>query len=152
MTAKHALRPYRSCMVCTVQDLERGCESITTHYDDGEVRTITRGLLHGPWPPTVYRVRYNSEGEECLPYIEQEKWSEHNTYGEFHPWYITPGRQYYAGDPAHLSLIVNRQGWVTAKKSLRPQLQRALRTWHTKLTADLADAEEALVDALFKPL
>ena len=152
MSVATSFRSLRSCMISTTQDLVRGCEIITTRYDDGEVHTVTRGLLHGPWPPIVYRVRSTSECEDCLPYIEKEQWSAHSIYGEFHPWYITPTCQYYAGDPAHLGLIVNRQGWVADKESLRPQLQRAIRTWHSKLTSYLADAEEALVDALFKPL
>lgn len=141
-----SFRPYCSSMITIAQNLEIGCEIITTHYDNGDVHIVTRGLLHGPWLPTVYQVQTYDGSHHCLPFINEEKWRNTDSYGECHPWLERRGANYT------LSLVVNRVGWVADKESLRPQLQRALRTWHNKLTADLADAEEALVEALFKPL
>lgn len=140
-------RALRKCGISITQDLVRGCEIITTRYDDGTVHTSTRGLLHGPWPPPVYRLSLYSEGEDCcLPTITSEKWHTHTKWFEIHPWIV----KHRVEDS--MVLVINRNGWVADKESLRPQLQRALRTWHTKLTAYLADAEEALADAMFKPL
>ena len=147
MSVGTSLRKYRPYTVTITQNLELGQEIITTQYDDGEVHTVTRGLLHGPNPPKVYRIRSWSEGTECLPYIEDDRWKLHYTYGEVHPWIerIKPD--------FHLQLVVNQHGWVADKESLRPELIKALRVWHTKLTEDLADAESALTAAIFnKPI
>jgi hypothetical protein len=138
-----SLRDYT---VSTTQDLVRGCEIITTHYDDGEVHTVTRGMLHGPWPPTVYRVLTYDGEDECLPCIKEKRVNVETNglkYWEDHPWYTYKPKQ----------LVIGHNDWVADKESLRPQLIKALRTWHAKLTSYLADAEESLVDAIFnKPL
>lgn len=146
MSVATSLRSLRSCMTITTQDLVRGCEIITTRYDDGEVFIVTRRLLHGPFPPKVYRVVTYSEGEDCLPYIAEERWCLRYNGIEEHPWLD------YSWKSRTSELILNNNNWGSDKESLRPQLIKALRTWHTKLTAELAAAEEALVDALFKPL
>jgi hypothetical protein len=148
MPAGTPSRKYRAYTVTVTQNLELGQEIITTRYEDGEVHTVTRGLLHGPWPPKVYKIITYDGSHECLPSIAEATWRSSGTFGELHPWII------HSHYPSYVEkLRVNECGWIADKESLRPALIKALRVWHTKLTQDLADAEDALAAAIFnKPI